>query len=520
MAGSTTRAAYYVMKDAVPEERLRELRIRARESTDLGQAGTAEEMEDPVVCWVVTLSGVKKLRDYGYSADNIVRMSEEEEVYFVALANPDGTPATADVDPNDIKVVRIPESEWNGDNNLKEFLHELASEILCPAFNKHVTIRVPHNRAAAFPDDDKTFYVFIWSSNCNGHITHPSTMWGYEVACTDSSSVGLFVEGTPITCSEGEEVAAFGEKGLYIYHDAVELDTDNSRSILRKIFEETARLYTSGEASGPKLELVRERYVKACSSRITATRRDLTRSIKDWMGEIDDLKQRLNTSIKEYRHRQCELDNLDNLENNIGSTLRKEFDNLCKVDKVESVDWRGNSMVVTTKKLYVIHTQTGDEYEIGAFKIVIDERTSSVLFFNLTRRVDAYQNAMNGPHIFPDGRPCLGSMESVIPQLVAKYEWSALIQMCIAFVESINLADIAGKHLSKWPISRTKQQVDDNEPRPGEEVEEEEPKEESVPDHAEEGVEAVEAEPEFQSAAEAIEEVTREEQEEEEDAIR
>ena len=60
---------------------------------------------------------------------------------------------------------------------------------------------------------------------------------------------------------------------------------------------------------------------------------------------------------------------------------------------------------------------------------------------------------MHAPHVFHNGRPCLGNMTEVIPELVANYEFAALAMVAIQFIESVNVNDSAGMHINKWPVA-------------------------------------------------------------------
>jgi len=450
---------FYVMKEAVSRERLRELRIRITAEDALGSED--DPIEEAIPCWGITNAGVKKLADFGYDVGNIVE-TDKEGAQFVALANPDGTPASIEVDPSTIKVVQV-DSTVNP--TFIDVLTKLSEEILVSTFEKHVFLKTADGRACSrtTSDGDKYFEVIIWGSNVRGITEVPPEMWGNSVSFRDSSSVGPFLNGTAIVTDEGDEVGALTESILYIYHKADHTCNEGSQEILRRIFREAARIHQEGYKRDT--EEIKARYVKACSARAHKEESRLMQEASSLKEQIAGYQKDLVKSLRLHQEYSHELDNFNSYKKELGQKLSKEFDNLLKVPKVRSVDWRGNCMTVETDLLHVIHPETGDQHEIGAFKLVIDERVTGVRFYNLTRKVQGYEAGMNGPHLFSDGRPCLGNMDAVIPQLVANYEWSALVQICIAFVETVNVADAAGGHIRKWPVSMTRAQIEEEKER-------------------------------------------------------
>lgn len=431
-----------ILKNSISREALDEAHIRvvAEESLNFGDDHATE-------AWHITLTGLRKLRDCGYTTDRVVDLGDGSE--FCVLQNPDGSPAVAGVNPALIKVVRF--DSWEGDNKNREFLTKLIDEVLRPTIDRHVKITVPHgSRTESQNRDDKWFHIHIWSSPDKGVYETPSVMWGIDNPTVDSSrNVGVWMGGKPVTTDEGQEVGAFDNENLYIYFDAVHTANSHAQSILRKIFEFVAKFYNSPHTVD--VEVVKANYVKACSRRAETEKKELAKSLEDMSDRVAKLQKDLLDTIRGAKSTKARLELLQTSTEDVRGHLGKEFDRLLAMDKVVGVNWRAEKMVVTTRRLFCKHPETGKWHDIGAFDIVIDSQSSDVLFWNRTRRVDAFNEGMNGPHLFPNGKACLGNMGAVIPVLVASYDWSAAVQQAIAFVESVNLDDGAGRHIGKWP---------------------------------------------------------------------
>ena len=115
----------------------------------------------------------------------------------------------------------------------------------------------------------------------------------------------------------------------------------------------------------------------------------------------------------------------------------------------------GNYLVCTTKTIYARHPQTKKYHQIGAFKIIMSTHgridAKIVTFINLTKTIVGYNgDNFYAPHVSATGHPCLGTIEGTLPQLIASYDFSAAIILCIGFLEQVNIHDNWGRHIDKW----------------------------------------------------------------------
>jgi hypothetical protein len=67
--------------------------------------------------------------------------------------------------------------------------------------------------------------------------------------------------------------------------------------------------------------------------------------------------------------------------------------------------------------------------------------------------------------VFPDGNCCLGTLQSTIPDLVAKYEFSTLVQVMLSYLGEVNMLDGAGRLVHHWPLLNKDGSVENDEDR-------------------------------------------------------
>lgn len=441
--------SYYIIRHAISIERLKELRVRVLKEDDLPYGGEAEEEGRVVPCYAITATGIKKLVKAGYKCDRIITLPELDNVKFVALANPDDSPARADVDPKTIKIFEISNFDGRFD---REKLRVLVQDTLGKVVDSHFRLHVPHSQKRAPTNEEGWIEINIWSSPDDGQMECPEKMWGINVSCCDNANIGPWISGNPVITEEGDEVGAFDKHNIYLYWDAVEHNDENSEKILRKFFEFVAKYWEKG--SGFDKDIVCKQYVKHCKGRAAALLREMERDYDDLCNRIVNNKEKMIRDIREARRLEVDLVARRSSDEALEKQLRKEFEALCAIPHVRGVNWRGDNLTVTTDVLYCQDPRSKKWHEIGAFNLVVDQNSSEVRFYNLTRQLNTYENGMHGPHLFPTGRACMGNMQEILPRLVANYEWSAAVEVAIAFVQSVNVDDSAGRHINAWPEAK------------------------------------------------------------------
>ena len=199
----------------------------------------------------------------------------------------------------------------------------------------------------------------------------------------------------------------------------------------------------------------REAYVNECSRRFDKTVTGTKDAIERGHADVRRLQEELVRRIRETTGAERKLVQLEASRPSATDGYGKEFDKLLAVPKIRDVQIADGVVKVFTDVLFCTDPRTKVKHEIGAFRIEIFTNGGDVRWYNLTRKVRGYERwgECNAPHVNSRGEACLGTMAEIIPELVGNYEFAALAMVAIQFVESVNTADDAGKHIDKWPLA-------------------------------------------------------------------
>lgn len=97
----------------------------------------------------------------------------------------------------------------------------------------------------------------------------------------------------------------------------------------------------------------------------------------------------------------------------------------------------------------------GKEYKfyLGKFDIEINLNNMNVKFFNLNNKRRSYWNKnCNAPHVDEDGIACLGDLSELMGYAISNNDLYLLIDLCIQYLQSVNLSDLAGKYVISWDL--------------------------------------------------------------------
>lgn len=164
--------------------------------------------------------------------------------------------------------------------------------------------------------------------------------------------------------------------------------------------------------------------------------------------DIVDMTRQLSQSM-------IVVDALEKDDSWVRKKVEAEFKTMRKNKNILRLEIIGNKLHALTRIIYAKNPDTNKYHEIGAFNITMELRRGGelVIFKNLTRIVDAYEKGMQAPHVFHRGNPCLGSVSETLPTLIGNCEYGVALDLCIQFLQSVNTADSAGKHIEKWPLA-------------------------------------------------------------------
>jgi hypothetical protein len=361
-----------------------------------------------------------------------------------------------------LPMSRVIIDDWNGSNR-SEF-KRLAEEILLPIIGTDVVITVPHGENSS-PTRGKNFHIRIWSSpKGSKELRPPEKIWGYEVDCRDKGfrptgeGVAIFDETSRWTVAE-----LIGGNSLFIHHDLCHVGTESELRIFRKLLEEVVDTMTlSPEEKAERIRVMaearllksRNAYVAECSKRFRKTIEHTVNAIKSGHKEIDSLQQQLVRVIRETAGAERKIEQMEVTRAGQEERYAKEFANLTAVPGVEDVQVEEGIIKVFTDHICLQPSGHTDVFDIGKFRIDIYTagNNGGIRFYNITRKGGGDKFNIHHPHVDASGQACLGNIKELVATLIGEYEYSALAQLAIQFLKSVNINDDAGRGVLKyWP---------------------------------------------------------------------
>ena len=351
------------------------------------------------------------------------------------------------------KRKKVSVKDWNG-SNCSDFV-SVTSEVLGTVVSENINIYVPHGVTR---QGRKTgFNIYIWSAPSGSREREcVSSFWGIRVDCKDSVFDPTY-KGTVITDNNSNPVAELIDNNLYIFHDICHHGTGRELQIYRHILEEVVKnlsLTSEDRDILLKEKNIKNRnvYIDLCMRRMDDERKNLVKKISQAKDNVDKYRKDLIRNIRVIEEESFLVENFESALSERKEVYGKEYDKLLELDKVIGVEVSSRGIDVYTKNLYCIDPRTKNVHDIGEFRISIPIGSGHIIWNNLTRRVYGYSEGMHAPHVFKEGKACLGNAEQVLPDLIAKYQFSIIAMYAIQFIESVNVEDSAGSRITQWPV--------------------------------------------------------------------
>jgi len=286
--------------------------------------------------------------------------------------------------------------------------------------------------------------------------TFPTTCWGVsteQAVKQHMKNIVPWFDGLPIITPEGDEIGAVSKNKdrLYIYFPSVYTASDSELAINEKIYETAVSILNEPEKH--KRVVTRESYQKFCAGRIEKEAQAIESRKNLVVESIKEHQRELTALISESASivRQAQL-----ARTAVGQSTDRfavEFDALStRFPDVDNILVFGKVVMVDVKTQYVIDPRTKKEHELGRFRIVMNFLNSTIRMYNLDRTVNAYKSGFHAPHVFADGHGCLGTIENIMPQLIARMDVPTILTTILAYLSSVNTDDPAGRYVERWPL--------------------------------------------------------------------
>ncbi|MCC7531359.1 MAG: hypothetical protein IT342_22840, partial [Candidatus Melainabacteria bacterium] len=311
---------------------------------------------------------------------------------------------------------------------------------LSPFLSQEIHVKNCQGRTQR-PLEDGMFHVFFNASPAGRPVeVPPKKLLGCDLIRQDKAfgPTGL---GTPLFEKNGFIYAELVGHNLYLHQYLLTHASKAEAKLLARLFIKAGKLVEKQESRQGGARFTEEDLkeelalivdtVKVGKNDKPVTEQQLSRA----------LREAVNTDAEMYR-----------LEHSGAEELGREFDELCRVYKVRTVEVKEKSIVIMTDMLYCVDPRSGIRHEIGEFKITIPMDTSrEVTWLNQTRTIKMESRTMHAPHVSSNGKACFGNTQDLFPMLIKKREFASAVQIAIAFVESVNTSDAWGKGISRFP---------------------------------------------------------------------
>jgi hypothetical protein len=333
-----------------------------------------------------------------------------------------------------------------------EDVSKLIKETFIPFINKDVEIGTRDSYQD--PTKEGPFRININSAPHMGNRmdTCPSTIFGIKIG-TGSGTFTTSCTGYPLIDEEtGREVGEVFDNTLYIFHYLFEERDPRALTLFKIFLEKTIEvLKMTPEQRGAydRDEISRKNYVKILRSKHSVMLSHAVENIKNITEKVTKKRSELLDDIRRLNAEMALKEKLTQRDPKEEKIFLQQFDEFKNIHGVRKVAVRDNILVIDTNTLYCTDPRSKIIHEIGEFRIKIDTSIGQLRWKNKTHPSGI--NSMQAPHVFNDGRACMGNSEEIFTDLIAKFELPAAIMMAINFVEEVNTDDGAGRQINTWP---------------------------------------------------------------------
>ncbi|HTM68767.1 MAG TPA: hypothetical protein VL426_05725, partial [Candidatus Binatia bacterium] len=263
----------------------------------------------------------------------------------------------------------------------------------------------------------------------------------FGAACDVSAIKPSEERGLIVKDADGNAVVQVVGRKVYVLCDLFALDEERLPSVLARVLYEGVRVAEDNPLDDDEdaaawratLDAERDSYVKLCLQTVDARKDAVEKEIAAHEQDIRECGQRITVAVRKRHGAQQTLERLVNEERKTEiERLKKEFDQLAAAKPVLAVRAYADRIEVDTRTVVVPHM--GRRYEIGRFRITIDDR-GGLSLANLSNTASGTH--CEHPHV-RDRRPCLGNITEALSKLLGEREYALAVNLLFRFLESYN----------------------------------------------------------------------------------
>lgn len=225
----------------------------------------------------------------------------------------------------------------------------------------------------------------------------------------------------------------------YIIKEAVSLLSGTKREFLSKII--TGRK--------EKLTYIMYKQLEEAVYAVNQKIQSGENKIADYRKKIQELEISLDADKKQ-------LQAYDNIMNNLRGKFIREIDTIKNISQVTAVDEYTNidKGIISVDVADIKVRCQRNWYYLGNYTIDINISEKTVRFKNTSNilRRSYWGPCCHHPHCNGDGKPCLGNISTQVIELICSLDLAFLVNLCISYLQSVNVNDAAGRYIVNWPV--------------------------------------------------------------------
>jgi len=358
-----------------------------------------------------------------------------------------------------------------GSTVMARVIRAMVKDHLVPIVGNKITVTYCGGRRLS-TQGGRQFYLNLWGSPSTNDPTYasPSQLWGVNKP-TAGGAFRSTGRGDTLFDNTGIDVGELvSPRHMYIHHNVLGSVYDTNAIMLKLITEVAVFLRMTPEQrrditrninlANPKAD--KQAFVSVCIQHSSSDVSNLNNNMRMLETRLEQYQRDLVRTLRDIESNRKRLSLIDVEKKELVDFFADEFDRVMNIGRITKITAAGSTIQVFTDMIYCKNPDTGKIHEIGKFRIDVhsDGGSGGVRMFNLTRTVRGMRAGMHGPHVFEDGRPCLGTISEVVPELVGKNEIAAVVSVCIQYLESVNTSDAAGKYVGNWPLAEGEKKDD------------------------------------------------------------
>ena len=178
---------------------------------------------------------------------------------------------------------------------------------------------------------------------------------------------------------------------------------------------------------------------------------ELKEKVQSYEHKIIQAKADLTGFIRNHEKHKTDYERLTREDYNYADKIIAELVNLRGHPKIENVGFKDGLFIMNTYPLEIRDDVREKVYQGGSFEVRIGMNDADVRIESDLKRQGYWSGEDPHPHVNgADSTPCLGNVANSISELCGQNELYGLAMIVLSFLESANIHDSAGMHVTQW----------------------------------------------------------------------